>query len=81
MCNYTLFPLLGFINVIPLFIFFGLLLTTEVMGICPSADGGSIRCPSADGQGECGSKTAGMHVSQPVPIGILWLFQIIYIKN
>jgi len=29
-------------------------LTTEAMGICPSADGGSIRCPSADGQGECG---------------------------
>jgi len=22
------------------------------MGICPSADGGSIRCPSADGQSE-----------------------------
>jgi len=26
------------------------------MGICPSADGGGIRCPSADGQSECGSK-------------------------
>jgi len=38
------------------------------MGICPSADGGSIRCPSADGQSECGSKTAGMHVSQPMDI-------------
>jgi len=41
------------------------------MGICPSADGGSIRCPSADGQSElqisaanAGAKTAGMHVSQ-----------------
>jgi len=24
------------------------------MSICPSADGGSIRCPSVDGQSECG---------------------------
>jgi len=31
-------------------------------------------------QSECGSKTAGMHVSQPMNIGILWLFQIICIK-
>jgi hypothetical protein len=23
-------------------------------------------------QGECGSKTAGMHVSQPVPIGVCY---------
>jgi len=45
-------------------VFLFLLLTTEAMGICPSADGGSIRCPSTDGQIECGSKTAGMHVSQ-----------------
>jgi len=43
------------------------------MGICPSADGGSIRCPSADGQSEYGSKTAGMHVSQPMNIErVLW---------
>jgi len=40
---------------------------TGAMDICPSVDGGSIRCPSADGQSECGSKTAGMHVSQPMP--------------
>jgi len=32
-------------------------------------------------QSECGSKTAEMHVSQPMNIGILWLFQIICIKN
>jgi len=38
------------------------------MGICPSAYGGMIRCPSADGQSECGSKTAGMQVSQPMDI-------------
>jgi len=42
-------------------------LMTGAMDICPSVDGGSIRCPSADGQSECGSKTAGMHVSQPMP--------------
>ena len=35
----------------------------------------------AQRQSECGSKTAGMHVSQPVNIGILWLFQIIFVKN
>ncbi|HET7733154.1 MAG TPA: hypothetical protein VFK73_04880 [Paludibacter sp.] len=27
-------------------------LTTEAMGICPSADGGSIRCPLANAQSE-----------------------------
>jgi hypothetical protein len=42
------------------------------MGICPSADGGSIRCPSADGQSECGFKTCEMHVSQPMNIGVCY---------
>jgi len=27
------------------------------MGICPDISGGSVHCPSADGQSECGSKT------------------------
>jgi len=27
-------------------------------------------------QGECGSKTAGMHVSQPVPIGVCYALAI-----
>ena len=46
-------------------VFLRLPLTTNAMGICPSTDGGSIRCPSADGQGElqisaanAGAKTA-----------------------
>ena len=41
-------------------LFLHLPITTEAMGICPSADG----------QGECGSKTAGMHVSPPMDIGV-----------
>ena len=28
-----------------------------------------------------GAKPAEMHVSQPMDIGILWLFQIIFVKN
>jgi len=69
------------------FLFFiNLAITTEAMGICPSADGGSIRCPSADGQGELKtseanaglpaadrSKTAGIHSlsrCQPMNIGV-----------
>jgi hypothetical protein len=35
----------------------------------------------AQRQSECGRKTRKVHVSQPVNIGILWLFQVIYIKN
>ena len=38
-------------------------LTTEAMGICPSADG----------QSECGSKTCEMHVSQPMNIGVCYV--------
>ena len=33
-------------------LFLHLPITTEAMGICPSADGGSICCPSVDGQSE-----------------------------
>jgi predicted RNA-binding protein with PUA domain len=35
----------------------------------------------AQRQSECGSKTAKMHVSQPMDIEILWLFQIILVKK
>ena len=35
----------------------------------------------AQRQSECGRKTRKVHVSQPVNIGILWLFQIICIKK
>ena len=35
----------------------------------------------AQRQGECGRKTRKVHVSQPVNIGILWLFQIILVKK
>ena len=35
----------------------------------------------AQRQSECGRKTRKMHVSQPVNIGILWLFQIILVKK
>ena len=52
-------------------------LTTEAMGIWRFAGAFAV----VKRQGECGSKTAGMHVSQPMNIGILWLFQIICIKN
>jgi len=31
-------------------------------------------------QGECGSKTAGIHVSQPVPIGVCYLLALV-VKN
>jgi hypothetical protein len=56
----------NFFQIAELSFFLLLPLTTEAMGICPPAGGGSIRCPSADGQSECGSKTAGMHISQPM---------------
>jgi len=35
------------------------------MGICPSADGGSIRCPSADGQGELQISAANAGAKPP----------------
>ena len=31
-------------------------------------------------QGECGSKTAGMHVSQPVPIGVCYQLAVVAIS-
>ena len=46
--------------------FFGLLLTTEAMGIWRFAGAFAV----VERQGECGSKTAGMHVSQPMNIGV-----------
>ena len=44
--------------------FFGLLLTTEAMDIWRFAGAFAV----VERQGECGSKTAGMHVSQPMRI-------------
>jgi len=46
--------------------FFGLPLTTEAMGIWRFAG----VFPVVKRQGECGSKTAVMHVSQPMNIGV-----------
>jgi len=46
--------------------FFGLLLTTEAMGIWRFAGAFAV----VKRQSECGSKTAGMHVSQPMNIGV-----------
>ena len=57
------------------------------MGNCPPAgECGSIRCPLADGQSEYGSKTAGMHLSQPMNIervlgGLLFSFRYILSYN
>jgi len=48
------------------FFFFGLPLTTEAMGIWRFAGAFAV----VERQGECGSKTAGMHVSQPMNIGV-----------
>ena len=52
-------------------------LTTEAMGIWRFAGAFAV----VERQGECGNKTCRMHVSQPMTIGILWLFQIILVKN
>ena len=41
-------------------------LTTEAMGIWRFAGAFAV----VKRQRECGRKTAGMHVSQPVPIGV-----------
>jgi hypothetical protein len=41
-------------------------LTTEAMGIWRFAGAFAV----VERQGECGSKTAGMHVSQPMNIGV-----------
>ena len=43
-------------------------LTTEAMGIWRVAGAFTV----ALRQSECGSKTCGMHVSQPVPIGVCY---------
>jgi hypothetical protein len=47
-------------------IFFEWNLTTEAMGIWRFAGAFAV----VKRQGECGSKTAGMHVSQPMNIGV-----------
>ena len=44
----------------------GLQVTTEAMGIWRFAGAFAV----VKRQGECGSKTAGMHVSQPMDIGV-----------
>ena len=46
--------------------FLKLPLTTEAMGIWRFAGAFAV----VERQGECGSKTAGMHVSQPMNIGV-----------
>ena len=43
-------------------------LTTEAMGIWRFAGAFAV----VKRQSECGSKTAGMHVSQPMHIGVCW---------
>jgi len=48
--------------------FFKLPLTTEAMGIWRFAGAFAV----VERQGECGSKTAGMHVSQPMNIGVCY---------
>ena len=48
------------------FLFSNLLLTTEAMGIWRFAGAFAV----VERQGECGSKTAEMHVSQPMNIGV-----------
>ena len=48
------------------FLFSNLLLTTEAMGIWRFAGAFAV----VKRQSECGSKTAGMHVSQPMNIGV-----------
>jgi len=48
------------------FYFVLLPLTTEAMGIWRFAGAFAV----VERQGECGSKTAGMHVSQPMNIGV-----------
>ena len=42
--------------------------TTEAMGIWRFAGAFAV----VKRQSECGSKTAGMHVSQPMHIGVCW---------
>ncbi|MBP1664484.1 MAG: hypothetical protein H6Q19_1624, partial [Bacteroidetes bacterium] len=50
-----------------IFVFFlGLPITTEAMGIWRFAGVFAV----VERQSECGSKTAGMHVSQPMNIGV-----------
>jgi len=50
------------------FIFLHLHLTTEAMGIWRFAGAFAV----VERQGECGSKAAGMHVSQPMRIGVCY---------
>jgi hypothetical protein len=66
-------------NIVALFHFLLLPLTTEAMGIWRFAGAFAV----VERQSECGSKTAGMHVSQPMNIGVcyalvLFLFSIRY---
>ena len=59
-------------------LFFLLLpLTTEAMGIWRFAGAFAV----VERQSECGSKTAGMHVSQPVPIGVCYGHVIYFIPS
>ena len=51
-------------------------LTTEAMGIWRFAGAFAV----VERQGECGSKTAGMHVSQPVPIGVCYQLAVVAIS-
>jgi hypothetical protein len=54
------------------FFFLNCRLTTEAMGIWRFAGAFAV----VKRQSECGSKTAGMHVSQPMPIGVCYAFAI-----
>ena len=55
-------------NKVALFHFLLLPITTEAMGIWRFAGAFAV----VKRQSECGNKTAGMHVSQPVPIGVCY---------
>jgi hypothetical protein len=59
--------------ILSLFLFFlQLAITTEAMGIWRFAGAFAV----VKRQSECGSKTAGMHVNQPMNIGVCYAFGV-----
>ena len=62
-------------NKVALFHFLLLPITTEAMGIWRFAGAFAV----VKRQGECGSKTAGMHVSQPMNIGVCYALVLFFL--
>ena len=52
-------------------------LTTEAMGIWRFAGAFAV----VKRQGECGSKTSKLHVSQPVPIGVCYAVVVLFLVS